>query len=793
MLLCFCRAFSQVPASLVGIITDEQNKGIPGITVLLRETLSGEVKLGAITGIDGKYEIHNIALGTYTIEVSGVSYQKQTLQATFTSGERMTQSIELKENTSKLDEVVVTAVSEAQRLKLSAKSVEVIETKEVRLKSADLGTIMNTTEGVNVQRSGGLGSDIRFSLNGLSGDQVRFFHNDIPLEFTPYSTGIADVPVNMIDRVEIYKGVVPIEFGADALGGAVNLVSPAIDDGFSGSASYQVGSFNTHRVNANVAYASDVNGLFIAAGGFFDYTDNNYKMDVAIADETGRLEQETVERFHDGYDAYGANIKVGIRDKKWAKELSLEGYQGSYNNEIQNSQSPGLIDEPSLGINEAVGGNPFGEVVFTSVSQGINLNYEVSLGSKWNMDLTTGYNFNERVSIDTSRNLYNWYGEVVMVRNQAGEFGDPDHFVTSNRNYFARQQVSYSPSEDHVLKLAVAPTFSHRTADDLLIDSAFDPALDDRFLFDVVTGLEYEGDWINEKLETIVFVKNYQQNVRIETTDAIVEEVLVDKRSVSNFGGGTGLRYVWTQRFSTKLSYEYAYRLPVADEIFGDGLMIQENLELIPENSHNVNLQASFTNKPSAKWKWEIQSNLFLRRVDDLIFLLVDVNGFGSFANLWSANSQGLELGGKIADVVKGLTITANSTYQQYINTSTEGPFAGFNGDRIPNTPYFFVNGGLEYIHSDLIKQRDKLSLFWNVRYVNSFYVGWESAGLQQFKASVPNQTTHAAGLTHRMNIRKLHHAVTLEVQNLTNAKVFDLFGVQRPGRAFYLKSTIQF
>ncbi|MEM6737161.1 MAG: carboxypeptidase-like regulatory domain-containing protein [Bacteroidota bacterium] len=788
MILYSSHLFAQQAASLRGTVADENGEAIPGITIVLIGTSKG-----AMTNSQGRFTITEIQPGQYTVEISGVSYEKLQLQLTFNSGQKLTRSITLKESASELDEVVVTAKSEAQALKLSAKSVQVIETREMKFKSADLGEVLAQTEGVNVQRAGGLGSDTRFSLNGLSGDQVRFFYDGIPLEFTPYSLGIANVPVNMIERVEIYKGVVPIQFGADALGGAVNLASPGIFNGLVGSTSYQVGTFNTHRLTGNISYADEKTGLFAVGGGFYDYSDNNYKLDVAIPDEQGRLQQRTVRRFHDGYRAYGAFLGFGILNKEWANELSVEGYYGDYYNEVQNSQSPGLVDQPSLGINKAVGGNPFGQVVFTSVSEGINLDYKVDIGSKWNIDLTAGYNYNERISIDTSKNLYNWFEEVIVVRNQAGEFGEKDHFVTSNQNYFARQQVTYSLFKNHVFKLAFAPTFSHRTADDLLIDSEFDPALDDRFLFDIVTGLEYQSDWITEKLQTIFFVKNYQQNVRIESTDAIVDEILVDKRSVSNFGAGAGLRYDWTKQLITKLSYEYAYRLPRPDEIFGDGLMILENLELLPENSHNINLQSSLTNKVSAKWKWEIQSNIFLRRIDDLIFLLFVDNDFGSYENIWSAKSQGIELRGKVTDIVKGVTISANTTYQQYINTSTEGPFTGFKGDRIPNTPYFFANGAFEYQLTDLITKQDRLSLFWNFRYVNSFFVGWESAGLQQFKAEVPNQTIHAAGLTHRMSIKNIQIALTLEVQNLTNAKVFDLFGVQRPGRAFYIKSTIQF
>lgn len=773
--------------TISGKVFDDQGQPLPGVIVKIRYT-----NKGAVTDGQGEFTLQVEERGTHTMEISCIGFRKQIRKIDVRSS-RTLLSIRLQEKVSELDEVVVTAESEARKLELSAKSVQVIETRELKLKTADLGEVMAKTEGVNVQRAGGLGSNIRFSLNGLSGDQVRFFYNDIPLRFTPYAFGIANVPVNMIDRVEIYKGVVPIQFGADALGGAVNLSSPGIYDGMTGSASYQVGSFNTHRITGNINYAHDQTNLFAVAGGFYDYTDNNYKIDVAIPNEQGRLQQRTVRRFHDGYRAYGANLRLGIRNKKWANELSLEGYYGDYRNEIQNSQAPGLVDLPDLGIEQAVAGNPFGEVLFTSFSTGLNINYNVNLGNKWKLDLKVGYNYDERVSVDTTRNLYNWLGEVIRVQNLPGEFGLGNHLVTTSESVFARQQLNYAISDKQVLKLSVAPTYAYRTGNDLLIEDDVDPALDDRYLFDLVTGIEYTSHWLDERLQNIAFVKNYRQGIRIESFDQSLEETIVDERSTGNYGAGNGLKFDWSSRFFTKLSYEFAYRLPRQDEIFGDGQLIVQNLELRPESSHNVNFQWRYSNKEKSITAWQFQGNFFLRQVDDLIFLLVDQNDFGSFQNVWSATSQGVELSGKWGDFIKGLAISANTTYQRYLNASETGPFVDFKGDRIPNTPYFFANASAKYEMTGVLKRQDRLSVSWDVRYVHSFFLSWESAGLQQFKAEVPNQTIHAAGITHRMNIKSIQNALTLEVQNLTNAKVFDLFGLQRPGRAFYIKSTIQF
>ncbi|MEM0940185.1 MAG: carboxypeptidase-like regulatory domain-containing protein [Bacteroidota bacterium] len=714
-LLSFTASLAQNNASFSGQILDEHEESVPGITIMIDGTAKG-----AISDFDGKFKIENIPLRAYTIKVSGISHENHEFQMTFHFGQHIVQSVILKESTSELDEVIVTAQSEDRDLKLSAKSVQVIETREVKLKTSDLGEVIAQTEGVSVQRAGSLGSDTRFSLYGLSGDQIRFFYDGIPLDYTPYSFGIANVPINAIDRIEIYKGLVPIRFGADALGGAVNLTSQEVYDDLVGSASYQVGSFNTHRSTGNINYGNEKTGLFAVLGGFYDITDNNYKIDVAIANEEDQLQQNTVRRFHDGYRAYGVNFQLGIRNRSWAKILSIEGYYGNYKNQVQNSQSPGLVDEPTLGIEKAVAGSPFGEVLFTSFSSGLNLNYNVNLADQLEFDLKAGHNHNERVSIDTSRNLYKWLGEVMQVQSQQGEFGQADHLITKSESAFAHQQLIHKKNDKYLFKLSIAPTYTHRTEDDLLIECEFDQALDDRYLFDLVTGLEYTINLLDKRLQNIAFVKNYRQSIYIEFLDPSLEETLLEERSVSNNGVGNGLKYSWSPKFSTKLSYEFAYRLPRQDEIFGDGQLILENLELLPESSHNINLQWSYTVQSSAS-DWTLEGNFFLRKIDDLIFLLVDPRGLGSYQNVWSRTSQRFEIGGRWENLAPGFTTTANTTYQHYVNTSDTGSFTRYENDRIPNIPYFFVNGSAEYKLLDLFKKQDELSLFWSTRYVKGF------------------------------------------------------------------------
>ncbi len=232
------------------------------------------------------------------------------------------------------EEMVVEERSEASELRRSAQAVTVVETEDAQKHAADLGEVMARTEGIGIRREGGLGSDTRFSLDGLTDDQIRFFLDGLPLELSGYPFGISNVPVDLVERIEVYRGVVPVRFGADALGGAVNLVSE--QDGTAGSLGYQVGSFHTHRVAAHLRAASK-SGLFADGAAYYDTSRNDYEIEVEVPDDVGRLSVDTVERFHDDYRAGGGALVLGLQDRSWADRLSVRGFASTFYDEIQHN------------------------------------------------------------------------------------------------------------------------------------------------------------------------------------------------------------------------------------------------------------------------------------------------------------------------------------------------------------------------------------------------------------------------------------------------------------------------
>jgi hypothetical protein len=52
----------------------------------------------------------------------------------------------------------------------------------------------------------------------------------------------------------------------------------------------------------------------------------------------------------------------------------------------------------------------------------------------------------------------------------------------------------------------------------------------------------------------------------------------------------------------------------------------------------------------------------------------------------------------------------------------------------------------------------------------------------------VPQQITHTLGISQILELRALKVTGSFEVQNLTDASVYDQFRVPRPGRGYYFR-----
>jgi vitamin B12 transporter len=664
--------------------------------------------------------------------------------------------------------------SEAQRLVRSAEAVSVVDTRRAKQQSADLGEVLARTQGITLRRDGGLGSPARFSLNGLQNEQIRFFLDGVPLDVAGYPFGVANVPVNLIDRVEVYRGVVPIRFGADALGGALNLVTDTRYDTHA-SASYQVGSFGSHRATVNGRYRHD-GGWVVGASAFVDKADNDYRVDVKVLNTEGQLVPAKVRRFHDGYRAFGGALEAGIVDRSWAKRLLVRAYATTYDKELQNN---------------IIMAFPYGEVANGEAVYGANVRYDVALSDKLTLESVLSYAHRAIDYTDKAPWIYDWYGNRTP-RRVPGEVSSQatDQTIWQDTG-FARVVLAWELAKRQVVRASLTPTLVERSGRErILAPNERDPLSAERRLFTLVSGLEYELNLFGERLSNVVFVKDYLY--RTQSQEALPGNLFTraDRTAHSN-GVGDALRFRVSSWLFLKASYEFATRLPSADEVFGNGVFIGANLGLRPEVSHNGNFGPRVELRQPGLGQLTVDLNAFVRQSDRLIVLLGNDPAF-SYQNVYKARGLGIENALGWSSPGRWVALDGSLTWQDIRNASGEGTFARFEGDRIPNRPYLFASWGARLRFANLPGLEDALEPYYIGRYVHRFSRGWESDGARSSSEVVPTQVTHNLGLTYVFARDLLRTSSTFEISNLGDAKLFDNFGVQRPGRAFYFKVTAE-
>lgn len=714
-----------------------------------------------------------IAPGPWRVAVHGPGLADGATEVVVPEGRyvELTMSVALQASST----VVVVAPTEAEELRRSAEAALVVETDRAQQQSADLGEVLARTQGVGVRRSGGLGSAARFSLAGLTDDQVRFFLDGVPLDRVGYPFGVSNVPVGLVERVEIYRGVVPVRFGADALGGAVNLVSEDAQPRSGGAVSYQGGSFDTHRLSAQGRHVDPSSGVRVAGSGYLDAARNDYPVDVEVADASGRLSTATVRRFHDQYLAGGGALEVGVAHKPWAEALSLRAFGAAFRQEIQHN---------------VVMTVPYGEPVSRLQTAGALARYRHAPAPGLWIEGLASYAWTRRAFTDTGACVYDWFGQCIRERAVPGEISTPARDqVVRDHTLDARARVAWRPHPSHTLEVVVSPSWFTRTGEDLLHEGqARDPLTAQRSATQVVTGLEHTARSRTDRVENRLFVKHYAQGVASEEpgVDGSLREAT---RATHRVGLGDGLRVNLGRSAWIKASYEWATRLPTPEEIFGDAVLVLDNPELRPETSHNVNVGVTARLERDPVGVLDVDIQAFGRFARDLIVLLGNDRTFTWF-NVFGARSLGVEAAVAWTSPGDWVALEGDATWLDLRNTSDEGTFGDFEGDRIPNRPWLTANGSVRVGASRVAAEGDRLTLDWYARYVHPFYRGWESVGLVAFKHEVPAQFSHTVALTYAVDAGRARVSASVEVQNITDADLFDFFGVQRPGRAVFGKVT---
>ena len=217
--------------------------------------------------------------------------------------------------------------STVHQLKYAPQIVSLVGERQLQGTASSLNEVLNRVAGVTIRSTGGVGSPSRISVRGLEGKRMGLFVDEAAIGQFSNFVNLDDIPTDMIERVEIYKGIVPYRLGGDALGGAVNVVVKDYPPRYL-DASYEYGSFNTHRFNSVFKRHNAKTGLEWGAGGLYVHSDNDYEMTLHHQGDI------RVRRNHDAFTKVvaGGSLKA---TKWWFDELKLEAIATLTRQELQ--------------------------------------------------------------------------------------------------------------------------------------------------------------------------------------------------------------------------------------------------------------------------------------------------------------------------------------------------------------------------------------------------------------------------------------------------------------------------
>ncbi len=759
--------------SISGYVKDAEGNAIYGASILLKGTTNGST-----TDEKGYFSITGIEKGNYIVQISAIGFQLKERKIEIQDGKNFELNIQITSSGKTLDEVAVIGRTATQLSNRQAYNVTAIDAKQLHNSTLDLSHTLDRVSGVRVRESGGVGSSFNFSLNGFSGNQVRFFLDGVPMDNFGSAFQINNIPINFADRVEVYKGVVPIWLGSDALGGAVNIITGTKHRNYV-DVSYSYGSFNTHRTSVNGAFTTK-KGFTVQVNAFQNYSDNNYKVTLDVADiNTGRYSPNTtVRRFHDRYHNETIAANIGVVSQKWADRFLIGVTMGRNEKQIQTGARM---------VSVFGAWNRRGTIMMPSLKY-----QKKDLIKGLDMVVNANYNLGTEQNIDTAFRRYDWHGNYKEYEGPGSE-RNRTMYKFSNNIGLATTTISYRINDNHSIALNnVYTSFNRKGSDELFPnDEKYQqPQRTDKNIL----GFSYKFDYTT-KWSVMAFGKHLFQHARTRVAynpSGNYGDIayMNQKNEVNKTGYGIATSYFVTPEIQIKASYERANRLPENEEMFGDLINQESNFHLKPEKSNNLNLGIHYLFAINDANRFAISAGGIYRKANDFIYFRLNNNQSMLVAdNLAGVTNTGGE--GEIRYSYKSwLSIGANFTYQNIINKRKYEP--GYTGvslvynDRIPNMPFMFGNADASVYFKNVWKKGDNLSIGYNLLYVHAFYLYWPSLGSSKDKYGIPKQLAHDANIVYTLKNGKYNFA--LECKNITNDQLYDNFSLQKPGRGFYGK-----
>lgn len=623
------------------IIEDGSEENIPYASILIVETGNG-----TMSNEQGQFEFRDLPAGKYTLRVSAVGYTTATKEVVVSREYTTVVHFKMKVENIAIDEVVVSA----NRNETSRHEAPVVVSVASKLlfetvNSPDLAKSLNYITGLRVENNCQNCGFPQVRINGLEGPYSQILINSRPVVSALSGVyGLEQIPVNMIERVEVVRGGGSALFGANAVGGTVNIITK-------------------------------------------DPTSNSFSVTTNLACYDSSSWEQSM----------GANVSLVSKDNSYG----IAVYESYRNRNAYDHDGDGFSELGELDM------NTFGLRTYyrPTISSRLSLEYHTTAekrrgGNKFDLqphesDITeqTHHTINSGgIAYDLG-----WDG----YRNKLSLYTSLQH-IDRNSYYGAqRDPNAYGKTDD--LTWVAGATYTGRIANLLFAPSALTVGLEyqQNSLHDIMTG--YKRDMKQEVRIASAFLQN-EWDMHLFT---LLAGVRLDKHNLIDnpiFSPRVNLLFKPNRNFQARLTYSTGFRAPQAyDEdlhvtaVGGEGVQIELADNLKEERSNSFSGSVDWTTS-FGHWQSNILLEGFYTGLDN-VFILEDAgqnsDGFaikerrnGSGARVYGVNLDAKLAHGKEFTLQAG--VTAQRSRYKRAEAWTEVDGKELTTRRMMRTPDFY-------------------------------------------------------------------------------------------------------
>ena len=597
-----------------------------------------------------------------------------------------------------------------------------------------LADVLEDSVGVQVRRYGGLGDFSTVSIRGSSPSQVRIYMDGIPLTRARSETvNLADLPLDPLEAIEVFRGTTPLAFSAASLGGTVNLLTREPGKRSTFSALAGGGSFGTRKANATAANGNEdwgflVTGSYLGSDGNFPFPDNN-------GTPLNPFDDEVVRRKNNDFNSGDLLLKATF-DGFSVGEVSF--------------LSEFFLNEQGV---PGIGSHQSDSVRLQDLRSLTYLRLDAPRIADSGFDLrTTGYFVYEQ------ENLSDPLGEVAGSRLETD-----NHTLSSGLQMLATRRVA---SHDLGARLDVSgETFSPRNK----LQPQTNDARQSRLHLNVAAG-DTLGLFADRLLIDLQLRYEFIQNFFAGSIPGFGPfSETSDANTFNLFTPQLGVVFEILPELDLRGNVGHYGRVPSFIELFGQRGSITGNPSLRPEEGLQSDLGLAWSLHDVAFLNvLAVEAAVFYSDIDDLIVLVRTAQDRSVPQNVGRAETLGTELALR-ATLFEDLRITLNYTYQ---NARDRSGATGIDGNQLPGRP-----------QDDLYFRTSYRWRGWQPFYELNFIGSNYLKRANRPEDLVASRLLHSLGIAWTLPWTPL--TATFEVRNLTNNQTEDVSGFPLPGRTF--------